>query len=274
MKKETLYKLHEIQVQILDETVRICEKHNLKYYLIGGTLLGALRHKGFIPWDDDVDIVMPRDDYERFKNISKNELSNDFFMQDGNDDQYDRLFLKIRKNNTYFVEGIYRNAKMHQGIFIDIFPLDCSDDFKISSYAKIKCKFGRIICRYFGVKNGRTTATGYMKMFKPILNCFPRKTLVKFRDFCFISKRTHKSKYYVNFGSQYGIEKQTIPIDKFEPADKLEFCGKFYDVPGDYRYFLNRIYGADYMQLPPVEKRVTHGPVRLSFDTQGPDEEF
>ncbi|MBR5060749.1 MAG: LicD family protein, partial [Prevotella sp.] len=80
MNKEQLNKLHTIEIEILDEIVRICDKHNLRYCLIGGTLLGAIRHKGFIPWDDDLDIAMPRKDYEIFINLCHTELKNQYYL--------------------------------------------------------------------------------------------------------------------------------------------------------------------------------------------------
>ena len=81
MKEENLKKLHETEIEILDAIVEICDLHQLKYYLIGGTLLGAIRHCGFIPWDDDLDIAMPRRDYNRFLKIAKKELNSKFFLQ-------------------------------------------------------------------------------------------------------------------------------------------------------------------------------------------------
>ena len=97
MEKKHLIKLHQSEIKILDEIVRICDKYNLQYFLIGGTLLGAVRHKGFIPWDDDLDIAMPRNDYEKFISISKNELKDDFILDDiSTNEQYWQIFAKVR----------------------------------------------------------------------------------------------------------------------------------------------------------------------------------
>ena len=105
MKVESLNKLHKTEVEILKRIVCICEKNNFEYYMVGGTLLGAVRHKGFIPWDDDLDIAMPREDYNSFLNIAQSELGNDFFLQSCfSDRNYGRIFCKVRKNGTLFLE--------------------------------------------------------------------------------------------------------------------------------------------------------------------------
>ena len=103
--KETLTKVHEIELELLNEFVRICDKHNLTYFLVGGTLLGAVRHSGFIPWDDDIDVGMPRVDYDKFINIAKNELKNDYLLDSVETDKnYFLPFAKILKRNTLFIE--------------------------------------------------------------------------------------------------------------------------------------------------------------------------
>ena len=124
-KDNVLDKLHSVQIEILDEIVGICDKHNLTYFLIGGTLLGAVRHKGFIPWDDDLDIAMPREDYEKFLKIAKTELDKKYYLHDISiDKNYWQPFIKIRKNNTLFDEKMIDNIETHKGIFVDVFPFD------------------------------------------------------------------------------------------------------------------------------------------------------
>ena len=109
---ETLSQLHEVQIEILDEFVKICEKHQLSYSLVGGTLLGAIRHKGFIPWDDDIDVGLLREDYDKFIKIAKEELSDKYYLDcfEYNKDYY-LPFAKIKKNNTIFNEHLSRNYK-------------------------------------------------------------------------------------------------------------------------------------------------------------------
>lgn len=272
-KTEYLDKLQAVEIEILDEIVRICEKHSFRYYLTGGTLLGAVRHKGFIPWDDDLDIVMPREDYEMFCEVCKTELNKDYYLHNiSSDEKYWLIHSKIRKNNTVFDEKIISTMDgIHKGIFVDVFPLDDARDvcskgqkfrtFMIKSLSTVIYKKRRLNIR-FGFR-AKLTA-----FFMP----FSIKRLTKWQNKLMTKKNAKGYEYYINYGSNYKTEKQTMLKSVYEPSCKLEFGGKLYNAPGNYVYFLERIYGSSYMQLPPEEKRVTHNPVRISFDTDGADE--
>ena len=117
-------KLKAYEVKILDKFVSICKKNNLNYYLAYGTLLGAIRHKGFIPWDDDIDVYMKAEDYYKFKEIMKENPVDGYFYQSLETEKYYSLsFAKLRMNNTSVVEKKLAEEKIHNGIYIDIFPL-------------------------------------------------------------------------------------------------------------------------------------------------------
>ena len=260
MKKETLDLLHQKQVELLDVIDAFCEQNNLKYFLIGGTLLGAIRHKGFIPWDDDVDVAMPRKDYEYLcKNISEY-LGDKYFLQTSYTDKaYGRYFAKIRINNTVFLEEADCTVeKRHHGIFLDIFPLDESRE-KASKFVSFKRMIARYVDSYIVCKRGNIKIRGKAKVFY----VFPIKFLIKLRDRL---TRGKGNSYFVNFLGD-------TPKDKFEPLVRVEFEGKEYLAPKEYDYLLTKMYG-DYMQLPPVDQRVTHNPVRISFDLNGKDAEM
>lgn len=263
---EVLRRLHATQVEILDEIVRICDKHGLRYYLAEGTLLGAVRHEGFIPWDDDLDIAMPREDYETFFKLCETELSSQYYAHSQHtDENYLHIFGKIRKHGTLFEEGSVRHLPSPQGIFVDIFPLDrvkrerglikrLREKCVGLSFVVIKCKLG--ICR------PQTPAVR--------IGCF----LARFMSVRQISKRAEKwirrqnrgsADYVISYGSGYDSTKHTIPKEKYEPAVRVKFEGKFYTAPCDSDYLLRRIYG-DYMQPPPEEDRIWHHqPERLDF---------
>ena len=266
MKKEILRKLHEFNIQALDEVVRICDKYNITYYLLGGTLLGAVRHKGFIPWDDDLDIGMPRQDLIKFESVLKSELGDRFFYQSmDSEKEYDHYFSKIRINNTLLIEANDAVNSKHQGIFIDIFPLDKGKKH-IEIIQKIRWKFVKAIKYQVRMKRINGKVSGIHKL----LNIFP----LSFYESMMNAWKKRKGDCYVNYGSQYGLIKQTIPVEKYDPPIKLMFEGKLYNVPNDYDYVLRCIYGPNYMQLPPIEKRVTHNPIKLSFDTNGLEEDL
>lgn len=274
MNQQTLKQLHDVEVEILDEIVRICEKHDLHYYLVGGTLLGAARHKGFIPWDDDLDIGMPRDDYQKFEAICKEELSKDFYVHSYETDKnYWLPFIKVRKSNTVFDEALLDDTEVEMnGIWVDIFPLD-----KVSSLdswgKRQRTKIIKTHLQHFisYKKHHQWPQPIVSKIIYALLTPMSLRTLRKIQDFFMMWENKKDCKYYINYGSQYNPIKQTILKTDYEPTCKIEFEGKMYMAPGNYKNVLTRIYGEDYMELPPIEKRVTHRPLRISFDTTGPD---
>lgn len=112
------------QLVLLKDFIRVCEKHHLRYYLFGGTLLGAVRHGGFIPWDDDIDVAMPRPDFDQLMKL-KAEFFPPFFLQNYHTDpSYTYTFAKLRDSSTTFIEAVFAMHNFNHGIYIDIFPLD------------------------------------------------------------------------------------------------------------------------------------------------------
>ena len=112
-------------LKLLRELDRICTKYDIPYWLDGGTLLGAIRHGGFIPWDDDIDVAMLRNDYYRFLEVAKTELRDDIYLQTREtDSDYPMFFAKLRDKYSTFHEPMYERLKCHKGIFLDIFPFD------------------------------------------------------------------------------------------------------------------------------------------------------
>ena len=265
MNRDTLCKLHEYELKILDELDRICSKYNLKYYLAFGTLLGAVRHHGFIPWDDDVDVCMPREDYEKLSEIVDIELKDGFFFQsEQTDAAWCRLYSKIRIDNTLFIESKVAHVERHQGIFIDVFPLDKTNK-KGKIYEAIKQKYVNVVNAQIIMSKGELPINWKHKIMRLIL---PNSIFYRIRE----KWKCGKGEYYVGYGGVYGVLKETMPISCYDPPIKLEFEGKEYSAPRNYEYILTHIYGKNYMTLPPENERITHNPIRLSFDINGPDE--
>lgn len=254
-----------LMVDILKDVHNICEKHGLKYFLDAGTLLGAVRHKGFIPWDDDMDIGMLREDYERFLEIAKKELPEHLFLQTfETDDKYDiyQVPCKIRYNGTILIEkGIAENSEMHNGVYIDVFPYDSLPKSNLAY--KIQRSLSYNVLKSFiriretpdklSFKN-KITFTFY----KIVRKLFPYKRRKKFFDF--LVKWNDVNSPYMGYGldtvwSEYIYKKE----DYFE-LTKLEFEGNHFYGPKNYDAILTQLYG-DYMTLPKEEDRQWHAKV-------------
>jgi len=265
MKKELLLKLQRDTIEILDHVVSICNRNNITYFLYGGTLLGAARHKGFIPWDDDIDISMPRNDYDKMINILKMELNNELYVLDiFNTNKYYWLpFMKVRKKNTIYEEWFQKKYKGYKGIWVDIFPLDDGKTPNPKAYALRKLCVSKakaiLACRNGYCKNlAWDIARLFFQIIPPFFLHFIIRTAMTLGN-------NEKNPFFLNFGSQYKIEKQVHLKEKYYPSLELEFEGKMYKVPHDYDYVLTKVYGSDYMQLPPLEKRTTHNPNCIKF---------
>lgn len=258
--EEYLNKLHKEILDIMDEIDRICKENHLKYYLIGGTLLGAIRHGGFIPWDDDLDIVMPRGDYEQFIQLAPQFLKEQFDLQwITSNRKYWLQFAKVCKKQTLFGESDYYTKNRAFGIFVDIFPIDetkgVNVSVKIRKWIVQKCKAMMIIKVIKGDKN---------PIKRMVLNIF---SVVSINHVMTLAMKgiCRKGDYYTNFGSQYNIKKQTIRKEFFGPGKRIVFEDREYLAPVDPQAVLTSIFGRNYMQLPPPEKRRTHYPVKVIF---------
>ncbi len=263
MKEDVLYKLHMCELEILNEVKRICDSKGLTFFIAYGSLLGAVRHKGFIPWDDDLDIAMPRQDYQKFIEIAPVELSSSFFLQTSKlDSSYPKPFAKVRKKNTAFVEEVIKDINTPHEIYIDIFELDnVSSSFGINAL-----KAWALENLNFYLSNKRYGRKKKLKR-EYLLAIFPDSLIISLED----KLMRGKGPFLTNFFA-YGIKKETIKVTDYFPVRELEFEGYILPVPNNYMHILKQIYGEDCMQLPPESKRITHTPVRISFDTDGPDE--
>ena len=272
MQNNDMERLHSTLVEILDYIVSVCESNGLRYFLIYGSALGAYRHQGFIPWDDDLDIGLPRDDYEKFLAIMKNNPSDLYQIQnDTTEEKYYLTFSKVRKQGTLFMESIAEGMYRDNGIFVDVFPLDYLAD-KSSVKHRIKeyvITYLNHALRYAGYKNAYDKKCSKVRHVVEHIICFPAFVLSK-KWLTNIIKRLNKGKCK-EADAKYLVEycdlryRWAQPIEYYFPAKKMMFCGKEYNVPGQIEKYLSASYGEDYMQLPPEEDRVTHLPLELKF---------
>ena len=225
----------------------ICKKHNIPYWLSSGTLLGAARHKGFIPWDDDLDIEMLREDYIRLMKILPHELPGDMALQNNETDpNYIFIFAKVRDKNSYLEEpNSYDRIFRERGIFIDIFPLEeipyCLA--WISEHMQ-----GQIFNQ---LNNKKLTDAQIIKRVRKI---FSFNNKVGYPILRFLSKFFPNKKLLISFGTSFH---ETRYIKEVFPLKQIEFEGKLFPAPYNTDAFLKKIYG-NYMQLPDLDNLKPH----------------
>ncbi len=248
--KEPTNKHREVLLELLKEFDQICKKHKIPYILFCGTALGAVRHSGFIPWDDDLDVSMLRKDYERFLSIAPSELHDQFYLQAEFSKHWGMHFTKLRKNNTTFLEKYHPKDKMmHQGIYIDIFPCDNAQDNEL--LRKVQFYASRIVLSHTIFKRGYETTSKAKKMVMFLCSLLPIKPFRKIAMY----RKGENSQYVQTFlscTSRYkkGIYKRSWFTDTVE----MDFENMKFPVSAHYDELLSTLYG-DYMKLPSEEER-------------------
>lgn len=252
--------------EILDVIHQVCTEHGLRYSLAYGTLIGAVRHKGFIPWDDDIDIMMPREDYEKLIAVWDQSAPKGYILQNTRtDSDFTQNFTKIRKDHTAFLQDEAERTKhYHKGIFVDIFPGDRVAPGKLGKNVQyIACAINLLYSR------GHTSGSGgLIGKAESILLKAPKKKYATRRERAEKSIRRwngNATLQYV-FPSTIAWSRQYYPANLFENMRTIEFSGKQYMCISDYDSILRLDYG-DYMQFPPEEERVwKHHPILIDFE--------
>lgn len=255
--------LRILQINLLEmliEIDRICRKHNIKYSLDGGTLLGAIRHKGFIPWDDDVDIIMRREEYQRFYKACKLEIDkNRFFLQEYRTDKAYRWgYAKMRRKGTEFIRLGQEHLKNRTGIFVDIFVVDnVPDQWLMRRLHYVACfVIRKFLYAELGMKNEKS-AIG-QKIYGGCFRKIPRNAIFKWRNR--IAKKCNQRRTKLVAHMTYPYPKRAkfgMPALCFDEMIDVEFEGYQFKCFKEYDTYLSLLYG-NYIELPPEENRVAH----------------
>ncbi len=252
-KKEVLAEIHRVQLKMLKTVVALFEKYDLRYSLYCGTLLGAVRHKGFIPWDDDIDLAMPLEDYRRFLEHA-DELPSDFVCEHrGNTSDCYQIWTMVLANGTTFMEIDFAQVEEHQGLSLDIYPMVGTPN--IFWLRRLQSCFLFVAARL-------QRAAYYRCMKNPgcarwlIAHCpdvFRRAVIDFIMWLCVIDPGSSEYIGTIDAASFEGKYKR----EEWKEMTKLPFEDAYYTAPAQYDKILRRMYG-DYMKLPPKEKRVGH----------------
>lgn len=260
MNMDEFKKLQSVQLEIMDEVHRVCCEHQITYYIIGGTALGAVRHGGFIPWDLDIDIAMPRADYERFAQVAPTALTSRYIYRDYKNTPkfmhpHALVCVKNTKLSTRF--GYLNPQEEDLGIFLDVFPLDeaPADEAlqkehseKIMKIKRLKYLRRGLVYRKGFLQKVLKRARSAMLFYYSIdrINADFEKVCRKYEG--------SNSGYWCSMASQYRYSKQCMPQEVYGNPQLVEFAGRQYYAPEKLDDYLTRIYG-NYMELPPEKER-------------------
>jgi len=263
--------MKRIEVDILRQVVKMCTNHGLKYYIVGGTLLGAVRHHGFIPWDDDIDIALPRPDYEKLEHICRRELPPRYkFINFKDDPRLPYNFSKVIDTQTVLIEEVRKASQLRLGVFVDIFPFD-------------------------GVPRNRLVKAVHMQtvqLLRTLLllssldlsakkRSLPRRVVLKIVQFLlcphaleFVHWALEKLASRYGFGSSDEIcnymgawgKREVFRGEWLGEGVTLSFEGLLLNGVSQYDEYLTHLYG-DYLSLPPVEQRRSHHLYRVWYST-------
>lgn len=272
---EILAHLHAVHIEILNDFKAVCRKYDLPYFALFGTAIGAVRHGGFIPWDDDIDVGMLRADFEKFLQIADKELGDKYFIMSPRTDKHcTSSVVKLMKRGTTFVSAMSKNAKHEQCIFMDIFPFDnvapnekerqkqlkvttfldrllylCGTPYPIIPLKGVVGELAAVVCftAHYGLK---------------FLHIPPRSIFNQFEKASQKYNST-ETEYITGFGQPTALKKMLKRVDMF-PLDEVPFESTTIHLLHNNDEELRKVYG-DYMQIPPPEKRINHAPEILDF---------
>lgn len=272
---EELERLHTELYGILVEIIRVCDKCDIPYFILGGTAIGAFYWQGIIPWDDDIDIGLTRENYNRFLREAPKELRKPYTLQwVGTNPHTPFYFAKVRKDNTMFVEKDFSDIKMHHGIYVDVFPFDKVPDNKIlQGIHRVVCNFlnccfmGKDIWMWKYMKRCDIEVPHNRGFIPCFLNwlvdaCFSKKSIYKMLSKAQGMFNSCKTRYY----NMVLMPRDHISVDSIENPQYVKFGTLTVCAPSDLDTYLHHHY-KNLRKYIPKEEQENHRPTFLSFDT-------
>lgn len=273
---EELKKIQSLELEALRTIISVCEKCNVEYFLIGGSTLGAIRHNGFIPWDDDIDVGMTRDNYMRFIKEAPALLPKEYYLQTPyNDKKCPYFYSKLKINGTKFVEYCNHRIDMHHGVYVDIFPFDeVPDDEQLNT---VQFEKVQKLIRLFSLRQTpdisvkpTTTSDNIKNILRKALHC-----LAKCIPYGYITSKLEKEITKYNGTEQSALACLNFPKRKTEyilKSDLYPLSGYLFEnlsvnIPHNYDTYLKTHYN-NYMELPPKEQQFGHKPYYVELDVK------
>ena len=251
--------LKKLELEIAKEVKKICDENNIDYFIIGGTLLGAVRHKGFIPWDDDMDIGMTWNNYQRFLKLAPEKMDDRFFIQTCQTDlNYHNIFAKVRLRNTHMIEKVTENIEICDGIFVDIFPYISIKE----SLLKSKCYMFRLrilgkmsLLKHNYDLNG-ITESSLSRFLNDIMKILPFSSKTVDKKLYSLLSQADQGKgeaYYIECDGMFSGDFAFLKTF-FDNLIELPFEDTSFKAPFKYDDYLTKAYG-NYMEYPPQKER-------------------
>ena len=264
-------KVWNVELDLLKKFIEVCNKYNLKYFIFSGSMIGVIRHQGFIPWDDDIDVAMLREDYNKLLEIADKEFNNEYFFQTPYNDKLYRGHAQLRNSNTTGILPREINMKYNQGIFLDIFPLDeyPSTKEEYDKQNKKLLKYKELLTRYYDCGTTFKSKIYTYLIARPIVDLHGYKNYYKkYEKEC--SKYNGKGNGIVsNLSLIYDRKKNNIYREELDEMIEMPFENIMVTVPKKYDNILKRTFG-EYMVFK--HEATTHGDVL--FSTEIPYKEF
>ena len=262
------YSILDLQNKILEIAVYLdnfCREHGIVYYLMGGSALGAIRHQGFIPWDDDFDVFMTYDNYKRFLEACEKDLDKEhFYLQKENTPEWPLYFSKLRMNNTTFIEEDTKDRKMHKGIYVDIMCLNNTSKNKIYRY--LQYLSARLLIAKTLALRGYNTTSVLKKVAMGIAKVFVRGPVERFLLGIVRGLNTRDTEYVGHFFGRAKFKHTSFPREYLGTPRYVKFSTAYLPVPEKVEKYLELRYGKDFMAIPDQKTRDRYPVHALFFD--------